>query len=168
MSRRFFTSESVTEGHPDKICDQISDAVLDAILEKDPAARVACETTVTTGLVHIMGEITTSCYVDIPAVARCNKGELPQLSHDAIIEAELSLRDGVAVPHGTRLPAGLADVCGEIDETNRLAALAAAGDRSALRECVEIDPALAGLDRLYCQDLVEKLMELHDDVIVRL
>ena len=70
MSRRFFTSESVTEGHPDKICDQISDAVLDAILEKDPMARVACETTVTTGLVHIMGEITTSCYVDIPALAR--------------------------------------------------------------------------------------------------
>ena len=70
MARRLFTSESVTEGHPDKICDQISDAVLDAMLEKDPAARVACETTVTTGLVHIMGEITTNCYVDIPTIAR--------------------------------------------------------------------------------------------------
>ena len=70
MARRFFTSESVTEGHPDKICDQISDAVLDAILEKDPQARVACETTVSTGLIHIMGEITTSCYVDIPKIAR--------------------------------------------------------------------------------------------------
>ncbi len=70
MAKRLFTSESVTEGHPDKICDQISDAVLDAILEKDPLARVACETTVTTGLVHVMGEITTSCYVDIPKVAR--------------------------------------------------------------------------------------------------
>ncbi|MBM6693367.1 methionine adenosyltransferase [Pseudoflavonifractor capillosus] len=70
MARRFFTSESVTEGHPDKICDQISDAVLDAILAQDPAARVACETTVSTGLVHIMGEITTSCYVDIAKVAR--------------------------------------------------------------------------------------------------
>ncbi len=67
---RLFTSESVTEGHPDKICDQISDAVLDAILEKDPAARVACETTVTTGLVHVMGEITTTCYVDIPHIVR--------------------------------------------------------------------------------------------------
>ncbi len=67
---RVFTSESVTEGHPDKICDQISDAVLDAILAEDPAARVACETTVTTGLVHIMGEITTSCYVDIPKLVR--------------------------------------------------------------------------------------------------
>ena len=70
MAKRLFTSESVTEGHPDKICDQISDAVLDAILSKDPQARVACETTVTTGLIHVMGEITTSCYVDIPKVAR--------------------------------------------------------------------------------------------------
>lgn len=70
MAKRLFTSESVTEGHPDKICDQISDAVLDAIYEKDPMARVACETTATTGLIHVMGEITTSCYVDIPKVAR--------------------------------------------------------------------------------------------------
>ena len=70
MAHRFFTSESVTEGHPDTICDQISDAVLDAILEKDPQARVACETTVTTGLVHVMGEISTHCYVDIPHIAR--------------------------------------------------------------------------------------------------
>ena len=67
---RLFTSESVTEGHPDKICDQISDAILDAILAQDPGARVACETTCSTGLVHIMGEITTSCYVDIPGTAR--------------------------------------------------------------------------------------------------
>lgn len=70
MAKRLFTSESVTEGHPDKVCDQISDAILDAILEKDPAARVACETAVSTGMVHIMGEITTSCYVDIPKIAR--------------------------------------------------------------------------------------------------
>ena len=66
----FFTSESVTEGHPDKIADQISDAVLDAIIEKDPKARVACETLVTTGLVHVVGEISTSTYVDIPRVVR--------------------------------------------------------------------------------------------------
>ena len=70
MSHFLFTSESVTEGHPDKICDQISDAVLDAILEQDPYGRVACETTVSTGLVHIMGEISTSCYVDIPKITR--------------------------------------------------------------------------------------------------
>ena len=62
--KRLFTSESVTEGHPDKICDQISDAVLDAILSKDPNARVACETCTTTGLVMVMGEITTNCYVE--------------------------------------------------------------------------------------------------------
>ena len=71
MARHYlFTSESVTEGHPDKICDQISDAVLDAILEQDPNGRVACETTVSTGLVHIMGEISTTCYVDIAKIAR--------------------------------------------------------------------------------------------------
>ncbi len=70
MAKHLFTSESVTEGHPDKICDQISDAVLDAILARDPDARVACETTCSTGLVHVMGEITTSCYVDIQSVAR--------------------------------------------------------------------------------------------------
>ena len=66
----FFTSESVTEGHPDKIADQISDSVLDAILEKDPMGRVACETLVTTGLVHVVGEISTKCYVDIPRLVR--------------------------------------------------------------------------------------------------
>lgn len=70
MGHILFTSESVTEGHPDKICDQISDAVLDAILEKDPNGRVACETTVSTGLVHVMGEISTECYVDIQKIVR--------------------------------------------------------------------------------------------------
>ena len=70
MEKHFFTSESVTEGHPDKICDQISDAILDEILTQDPDARVACETCVSTGLVHIMGEITTSCYVDFQKLVR--------------------------------------------------------------------------------------------------
>ncbi len=70
MAKYLFTSESVTEGHPDKICDQISDAVLDAILEQDPYGRVACETAVTTGMVMVMGEISTHCYVDIPKIAR--------------------------------------------------------------------------------------------------
>ena len=68
--RKLFTSESVTEGHPDKLCDQVSDAVLDAILAKDPMARVACETFATTGMVMVMGEITTSTYADIPAIVR--------------------------------------------------------------------------------------------------
>lgn len=70
MSKLLFTSESVTEGHPDKICDQISDAVLDAIIAQDPQARVACETVCTTGMVMLMGEISTNCYVDIPKIAR--------------------------------------------------------------------------------------------------
>lgn len=70
MARRFFTSESVTEGHPDKICDRISDSILDAIIKEDKNARVACETTCTTGVVTVMGEITTSCYVDIPQIVR--------------------------------------------------------------------------------------------------
>ena len=79
MSKLLFTSESVTEGHPDKICDQISDAILDAILASDPGARVACETACSTGLVHIMGEITTSCYVDIAGIAR---GVIKEIGYD--------------------------------------------------------------------------------------
>ena len=79
MGKYLFTSESVTEGHPDKICDQISDAILDAILEKDSTARVACETTVTTGLISIMGEISTHCYVDIPKIAR---GVVREIGYD--------------------------------------------------------------------------------------
>ncbi len=70
MADMLFTSESVTEGHPDKICDRVSDAILDEILKKDPNARVACETTCTTGIISVMGEITTNCYVDFPKVAR--------------------------------------------------------------------------------------------------
>lgn len=70
MTKHFFTSESVTEGHPDKMCDQISDAVLDAIISQDPDAHVACEVTATTGMIHVMGEISTTCYVDIASIAR--------------------------------------------------------------------------------------------------
>lgn len=76
MAKRLFTSESVTEGHPDKICDQVSDAVLDEILSQDPYARVACETSVTTGLVLVAGEITTTCYVDIPKIVRKTISEI--------------------------------------------------------------------------------------------
>ena len=76
MERLLFTSESVTEGHPDKICDQISDAVLDALLEQDPMSRVACETAITTGLVLVMGEITTSAYVDIQKIVRDTVDEI--------------------------------------------------------------------------------------------
>ena len=104
---------------------------------------------------------------DIPAVTRVNNGELRQLAKSAIIEAELTQRGGQIIPHGTMLPLPLMEICGEIDETNRLAALAATGDRSALRECIEVDPALAGLDRLYVQDVVDKMIQLHSDVLNR-
>jgi len=70
MVKKLFTSESVTEGHPDKVADQISDSILDEILAQDPMARVACETSVTTGMALVMGEITTKCYVDIPKLVR--------------------------------------------------------------------------------------------------
>ena len=70
MAKYLFTSESVTEGHPDKICDQISDAILDALMEQDPMSRVACETCATTGIVMVMGEITTNAYVDIQKIVR--------------------------------------------------------------------------------------------------
>ncbi len=86
MSKRFFTSESVTEGHPDKICDQVSDAILDAILAKDRNARVACETFCTTGMIVVMGEISTECYIDIPKTVRevvCGAGfDKPEYGFD--------------------------------------------------------------------------------------
>ena len=105
---------------------------------------------------------------DIPAVTRFNNGELPQLAKSAMIEAELTLRGGKIVPHGTQLPAPLAEMCDEIDEAGKLAALAAAGDRIAMRECVESDPAMNGLDRLYVQEVVSRMVKLHSDVLGRL
>ena len=83
-----FTSESVSEGHPDKICDAISDSVLDAILEKDPKARVACETFVTTGLVLVGGEITTKAYVDVPEVVRETVRKIGYTSADYKFDAD--------------------------------------------------------------------------------
>lgn len=97
MSNRIFTSESVTEGHPDKICDQISDAVLDAIIEKDNKARVACECIVTTGMALVMGEISADCYVDIPTIVRNTIGEIgyndPSLGFDSRNCAVLTTTD---------------------------------------------------------------------------
>ncbi len=118
-SNRVFTSESVTEGHPDKICDQISDAVLDAILEKDPMARVACECCTTTGMVLVMGEISTSCYVDIPSIVRktvCEIGyDRPEYGFDgntcAVITSihEQSGDIAMGVDHSLEAKAGQAD-----------------------------------------------------------
>ena len=103
--------------------------------------------------------------ISIPAVTRRNNGELPQLERGVIIESTLTLENGEARPHGTMLPDELADVMSDIAEANHLAALAAMGDHSALRECIEMDPALAGLDRLYCQELVEKMIDMHRDAV---
>lgn len=102
------------------------------------------------------------------AVTRRNRGVLPQLENHAIIEAELTLRAGEDVSTARRVPEALADILRAVDETNRLVARAAAGDRGALREAIETDPALDGLDRLYLQDVADKLLELHRDVLPRL
>lgn len=88
MANYLFTSESVTEGHPDKVCDQISDAVLDAILKQDPNGHVACECTATTGIIYIMGEISTSCYVDIPSIARSVVREIGYTGSDCGFDAD--------------------------------------------------------------------------------
>ena len=118
-TNRVFTSESVTEGHPDKLCDQISDAVLDTILEQDKKARVACECIATTGMVTVFGEITTDCYVDIPAVVRKTVGEIgydnPEYGFDCKTCAVLSSIDeqspdiALGVDHALEAKEGEAD-----------------------------------------------------------
>jgi S-adenosylmethionine synthetase len=98
---RLFTSESVTEGHPDKVCDQISDAILDALLEQDPASRVAVETMVTTGLVHVAGEVTTSAYVEIPQIVRRVVNEIGYTSSDIGFDGDSC---GISVSIGQQSP----------------------------------------------------------------
>ena len=102
---------------------------------------------------------------DYPAVTRRNGGEMPQLPREAVIETTLRLKNGEAVERGIRIPDALAETMAEIDDANRLAARAAMGDPGALREYVENDPALGGLDRLYCQDVVEALIRLNEDML---
>jgi hypothetical protein len=114
---------------------------------------------------------------EIPAVARPNGSQrgrqrdgsfvltMPQLAAEAVIEAPLVLKDGEEQPREIRVPEALADILGEVDSANRLAAKAAEGDREAVRSYVETDPALAGLDRLYCMDVVDALIRMHEDVL---
>ena len=104
---------------------------------------------------------------EIPAVTRKNNGVLPQLPKEAVVETDLVLKDGEDQTPAVRVPEALADILCEVDSANRLAAKAAFGDREALREYVETDPALDGLDRLYCLDVVNALIEMHADVLTR-
>src|SRR5690606_20245725 len=104
---RLFTSESVTDGHPDKVCDQISDGILDALLAQDPTARVAVETMVTTGLVHVAGEVTTEAYVEIPQVVRQVLGRIGYTSSDIGFDAHSC---GVSVSIGQQSPDNAAGV----------------------------------------------------------
>ena len=104
---------------------------------------------------------------EIPAVTRRNGANLPQLPEEAVVETGLTLKEGTEIPAGIRVPEALADILTEVDRANRLAAKAAEGDREALREYVETDPALGGLDRLYCLDVVNALIEMHGDVLSR-
>ena len=101
----------------------------------------------------------------LPAVAHRNGGDMPQLPPEAVVETTLKLTGGEQTPQGIRVTPALAEVMTEIDEANRLAARAAMGDREALREYVETDPALGGLDRLYCMDVVNRLIEVHGDML---
>ncbi len=101
----------------------------------------------------------------LPAVTHRNEGDLPQLPGEAVVETTLTLKAGKRVPRGIRIPPALAETMTEIDDANRLAARAAMGDREALREYVETDPALSGLDRLYCLDVVNRLIEMHQDML---
>ena len=167
MAHRLFTSESVTEGHPDKLCDQISDAILDSIISRDPQARVACETTATTGAIFVMGEISTECYTDIPAVVRKTVEEIgynnPEYGFDAKTCAVLTSIDEQSPDIAMGVNAS--------DEYKRDASDAAdllgAGDQGmmfgyACRETPELMPAPLS----YAHALTRRLAQLRRDGVL--